>query len=127
MTIYISYECVRVYQFFVIFFKQEMAARKCRKVQKSTSIIFFRNLSVIFIFPDLSKRFPSSKVFHSMSLLNNNKQLIYLETKHQTHYLDADKEILKGCGRQLRNLLINHHKDQIKEYIDKGDQLKRKK
>ena len=82
---------------------------------------------------------------HSFALLNNNKQLVFLEHQQTNniipkgllpeitstiHLSDGDKSkwqgILKSCGRQLRNLLIQHHKDKVEEHREKRDQLKRK-
>lgn len=82
---------------------------------------------------------------HSLSLLNHNKQLAYLEAQQQQNTVprgllpdikstmrlsEVDKSkwqgILQSCGRQLRNLLINHHKEQIIEHQTKRETLKRK-
>lgn len=82
---------------------------------------------------------------HSLSLLNSNKQLVLLELKQTNNIIprgllseitstirlsDSEKDkwqgILKSCGRQLRNLLIQHHKDKIHEHMEKRDKLKRK-
>ena len=82
---------------------------------------------------------------HSFALLNNNKQLVFLEQQQTNNTIpkgllpeitsgirlsDGDKGkwqgILNSCGRQLRNLLIQHHRDRVREHIEKRNELKRK-
>ena len=84
--------------------------------------------------------------FHTNQLLYNNKQLTYLEShkqgkntvprsllpdvKSSNHLTDTEKTkwqgILQGCGRQLRNLIIQHHQDKITEHKARREDLKRK-
>ena len=84
---------------------------------------------------------------HTFALLNNNKQLNYLEfhknstgntvpkgllpdIKSGLRMTDTERAkwqvILQSCGRQLRNLLIQHHTTQMDTNKSKRDDLKRK-